>query len=49
MFVLRSYGAIFKSPTRIVLNTNLEKAYVDPFGPPDENGKSEFEPVDDYF
>tara|TARA_B100000427_G_C15458786_1_gene573044 strand:- start:31 stop:723 length:693 start_codon:yes stop_codon:yes gene_type:complete len=44
------YGIVQSdTPTRIVLNTNLEKAYVDPFGPPDENGKSEFEPVDDYF
>ena len=34
---------------RIVLNTNIRKAEVDPFGPPDENGRQEFEPLDDYF
>tara|TARA_B100000085_G_C18393777_1_gene451552 strand:+ start:34 stop:720 length:687 start_codon:yes stop_codon:yes gene_type:complete len=35
------------TPARIVLNTNIEKAYVDPFGSPDKN--KEFVPVDDYF
>ena len=37
------------TPARIVLNTNLIKAYVDPFGPADENGIEKFEPLDDYF
>ena len=37
------------TPARIVLNTNLVKAYVDPFGPADENGIEKFEPLDDYF
>lgn len=35
--------------TRIVLNTNIVKAYVDSFGPPDENGIEQYEPLDDYF
>jgi len=36
-------------PARIVLNTNIEKAYVDQFGPADENGRQEYKPLDDYF
>ena len=36
-------------PARIVLNTNIEKAYVDQFGPADENGRQEFKQLDDYF
>ena len=35
--------------TRIVLNTNIVKAYVDSFGPPDENGIEQYESPDDYF
>jgi|TARA_B100001094_G_scaffold86296_1_gene82671 hypothetical protein len=35
------------TPTRIVLNINLEKAYVDPMGK--ELGDEGFEPLDDYF
>ena len=35
------------TPTRIVLNINLEKAYVDPMGK--ELGDKGFEPLDDYF
>lgn len=35
--------------TRIVLNTNIVKADVDSFGPPDENGIEQYEPLDDYF
>ena len=37
------------TPARIVLNTNLEKAYVDPMGKPDKEGRQTFEPLDDYF
>lgn len=37
------------TPTRIVLNINLEKAYVDPMSKPDKDGKQTFEPLDDYF
>ena len=35
------------TPTRIVLNINLEKAYVDPMGK--DLGDEGFEPLDDYF
>jgi hypothetical protein len=35
--------------TRIVLNTNIFKAYVDPISEPDKDGKQTFEPIDDYF
>jgi len=34
---------------RIVLNTNLHKADVDPFSEPDKEGRQNFEPLDDYF
>ena len=37
------------TPTRIVLNINLEKAYVDSMGKLDKDGKEIFEPLDDYF
>ena len=37
------------TPTRIVLNINLEKAFVDPMGKADKEGRQTFEPVDDYF
>ena len=37
------------TPTRIVLNINLEKAYVNPMGKPDKEGRQTFEPLDDYF
>tara|TARA_B100001250_G_scaffold369926_1_gene353743 strand:- start:75 stop:764 length:690 start_codon:yes stop_codon:yes gene_type:complete len=36
------------TPARIVLNTNLEKAFVDPFST-DKDGKQSFEALDDYF
>ena len=37
------------TPARIVLNTNIVKADVDSFGPPDEKGIEQYEPLDDYF
>jgi len=37
------------TPKRIVLNTNLVKADVDSFSPPDKNGIEQYEPLDDYF
>ena len=43
------YYPLLPENKRIVLNTNIRKAEVDPFGPPDENGRQEFEPLDDYF
>ena len=43
------YGIVQSdTPTRIVLNTNLEKAFVDPFST-DKDGKQSFEALDDYF
>ena len=36
-------------PARIVLNTNIAKAPVDPFSEPDKDGRQTFEPLDDYF
>ena len=37
------------TPARIVLNTNIVKADVDSFSPPDEKGIEQYEPLDDYF